>query len=191
MSLTFFTFGRWYLPVARTGRYPWSTHYPPSVDFQIEHHLDAPPHAVAEVLLDEGFQASLEDLEGLAERRVLSQTETGGRVERRTRYVLDVHIGGPARAFLGNADPAWIEVAHWDPGTLTWEWAIEPEVAGELLDASGETVLVGDSGTARRVVGRVSVKVPLYGSRVERWIVEGLERAYEEEALRLSRWLGA
>lgn len=161
------------------------------MDFQIEHHLDAPPDAVAGVLLDEGFQASLEDLEGLAERRVLSQTVADGRVERRTRYVLDIRIGGPARAFLGDADPAWIEVAHWEPARLTWEWTIEPEVAGDLLDASGETVLVGESGsTARRVLGRVTVKVPLYGSRVERWIVEGLERAYEEEALRLRRWLG-
>lgn len=160
------------------------------VDFQIEHHLDAAPQAVADVLLDQSFQDSLKDLEGLAERRVLSQTEVDGRVERRTRYVLDIQLGGPARAFLGDGDPAWIEVARWDPRTFTWDWVVQPEVAGELLDASGEIELIGHSGrTARRVLGKVTVKVPLYGSRVEGWIVEGLNRAYEEEALRIRRWL--
>lgn len=161
------------------------------MDFEIEHHLDVAPEAVAELLLDETFQASLEDLEGLAERRVLSQTEIDGRVERRTRYVLDIDISGPARAFLGNADPAWIEVALWSPETWTWEWTVEPEVAKELLDAKGATrISGGPETTARRVAGSVKVKVPLYGSRVERWIVEGLSRAYEEEALRIQKWLG-
>lgn len=166
--------------------------YPHPVDFDIEHHLDAPPEAIAELLLDESFQASLEDLEGLAERRVLSQAEVDGRVERRTHYVLDIQISGAARAFLGDADPAWIEVALWHPDTFTWEWSIEPEVARDLLDAEGTTRIEPTSqGAARRVAGSVKVRVPLYGSRVEGWIVDGLGRAYEEEAHRIRRWLGA
>lgn len=160
------------------------------MDFEIEHHVDAAPDTVAEILLDESFQASLRDLEGLAERRVLSQGEVDGRVERRTRYVLDIDVKGPARAFLRDGEPAWVEIARWDASALRWDWVVEPEVAGELLDASGATELVDRAGaTARRVVGSVRVKVPVYGGRVERWIVEGLNRAYEEEAERIQRWM--
>ena len=35
----------------------------------------------------------------------------------------------------------------------------------------------------------VKVKVPLYGGKVEGWIVDGLEHAYAEEAERLQAWL--
>jgi Protein of unknown function (DUF2505) len=50
------------------------------------------------------------------------------------------------------------------------------------MEADGEK-------TVRRVTGTVKVRVPLYGGKVEGWIVDGLERAYEEEAERLAEWL--
>jgi hypothetical protein len=161
-----------------------------SVDFEIAHPFDATAEAVAEVLLDRDFQDSLGDLDGLAERRILTQEERDGRTTRRTRYVLDVTVNGPAKKFLGDASPAWVEVAHWDPDRLAWSWVIEPEIAAELLDARGTTgITENEEGTVRAVIGSVKVRVPIYGSRVERWVVEGLERAYAEEALRIERWL--
>lgn len=44
-------------------------------------------------------------------------------------------------------------------------------------------------GTLRRVSGRVSVKVPFLGAKVEGLIVEGIKKAYDEEAGRLAVWL--
>jgi hypothetical protein len=46
-----------------------------------------------------------------------------------------------------------------------------------------------EHGTIRVVLGTVKVRVPLYGGRVEGWIIDGLERAYDEEAQRLADWL--
>lgn len=164
--------------------------YPRPVDFAFEHRFDATADAVAEVLLDHDYQASLDGIEPLKERRVLEQTERpGGVVVRRTRCVLGTDLGA-AKRFLGNAEPAWVEESTWDPDHLRWEWVILPEVAADLLSSRGTIELEDEgAGTVRRVNGKVEVKVPLYGGRVERVVVQGLERAYAEEADRLASWL--
>ena len=160
------------------------------MDFDIAHRFAATPQEVADALLDEDFQNSLKDLGALADRRVLSQSEgAGGRVHRETRCVLGIDMGAAGK-FLGSADPAWIEEATWHPDRARWEWVIKPEVAADLLKASGTTAIEPDGdGAVRRVTGSVQVRVPLYGGRVEGWIVQGLEESYAEEAHRLEQWL--
>ena len=160
------------------------------MDFEISHRLTATPAEVAAALLDEGFQNSLKDLGTLADRQVLSQTEgPGGKVRRETRCVLGVDLGAAAR-FLGSSDPAWVEDATWHPEESRWDWVIKPEVAADILKASGRTTIEPDGdGCVRRVTGSVQIRVPLYGGKVEGWIVQGLEESYDEEARRLEEWL--
>ena len=161
------------------------------MDFEISHSFPHDADAVAEAILDEDYQHSLADIESLKERELLSQEELpDGTVLRRTRCVLDIQITGAARGFIGDGDPAWIEEAIWYPDRSQWKWEIQPEIADHLLEASGEILIWGDDGKATRVVeGHVKVKVPLYGGKVEGWIVDGLEHAYAEEAERLQAWL--
>ena len=161
------------------------------MDFEISHEFEASAEEVADALLDEAFQDSLHDLGSLEVRELLDQQERkDGTVLRRTRCVLDVQVTGAAQKFLGDQRPAWIEEAVWHPERMSWTWTIHPEVAGELLDAKG-TISIEDDGEAavRTVAGTVKVKVPLYGSKVEGWIVGGIEAAYEDEADRLADWL--
>jgi Protein of unknown function (DUF2505) len=160
------------------------------MDFEIAHELNAPAEDVARALLDRDFQNSLKDLGALADRQVLSQTEgPGGRVRRETRCVLGIDLGAAGR-FLGSSDPAWVEDATWHPERSCWDWVIKPEVAADILTASGTTTIEPDGdGAVRRVTGSVQIRVPLYGGRVEGWIVQGLEESYDEEARRLEEWL--
>ena len=160
------------------------------MDFAFEHWFDAPPEAVAEALLDLDYQDSLKDISALAGREVLEQTEApDGRVTRRVRCILGIDLGA-AKRFIGDDEPAWVEEAVWDPEARKWEWEIHPEVAAELLSSSGYIEIDGGDDEAVRIVsGSVRVKVPLYGGKVETVIVKGLERAYAEEAERLSEWL--
>lgn len=162
------------------------------MEFEVAHEFEADVDKVAETLLDHDFQASLKGLEALAAREVLSQEETDGFIVRRVRCVLDINVDGIARKFIGDSDPAWVEVGEWHPEESTWRWHIEPEAAADLLEASGRTVLLpSERGTIRKVTGTVKVRVPLYGGKVEGWIIDGLERAYDEEAVHLEDWLRA
>ncbi|HEX2240272.1 MAG TPA: DUF2505 domain-containing protein [Actinomycetota bacterium] len=161
------------------------------MDFDKSDAFDAPLEKVAAILLDLDFQSSLDGLEPLSERTILSQEESpDGHIVRRTRCVLDIEISGVARTFLGDAKPAWVEEAIWHPADHRWEWTIHPEVAKDLFEASGtiELTTVGTQ-THRRVSGSVAVSVPIYGGRVEGWIIDGIKHAYEEEARRLREWL--
>lgn len=160
------------------------------MDFAFEHRIAAPADEVADTLLDEAYQASLEGVGPLKERRLLTQEKTQNGVTRRVRCVLAADLGA-ARRFVGNAEPAWVEESVWDDQTRSWSWTIHPEVAQELLSAHGEIELL-DKGeeTIRRVSGSVKVNVPFYGGRVEKLIVGHLEAAYAEEAEALAGWLG-
>jgi hypothetical protein len=162
------------------------------VEFAIVHEFAAEPERVAATLLDLDYQSSLDGVGPLKERSVLDQvSDDGGRVNRRIRCVLDIDLSGAAKKFVGDGAPAWIEEATWSPHDMTWSWVIVPEVAGQLLAASGNIRLKPDenNSTVREVAGKVDVKVPLFGGKVERVIVDGLEEAYDEEARRLQAWL--
>lgn len=161
------------------------------MDFEISHSFAHVVDEVAATMLDERYQQSLSDVESLKAREVLSQEECDdGTVKRRVRCVLDIHITGAAKSFIGTSEPAWVEESIWYPDRNQWEWVVIPEAAENLLDAQGYISLKDESGkTARIVHGTVKVKVPLYGGKVEGWIVDGLEHAYAEEAERLQAWL--
>jgi hypothetical protein len=161
------------------------------MDFEISHSFETDVETLSSVLLDEEYQRSLDDIGSLKERHLLSQKEeSDGRVHRRVRCVPAVNLSGVAKSLLGNSDPAWIEEAIWHPEESRWEWVIHPEVGKELLDARG-TIGIRDSNdrTKRTVAGKVKVKVPVYGGKVEGWIVDGIAKAYDEEAKRLAAWL--
>lgn len=162
------------------------------MDFTIEHRFGVDPDTVAEALLDVGYQSSLDGIGPLSERELLEQKVLDdGRVWRRIRCVLGIELPGAARKLLGDSDPAWVEEATWHPDEMRWEWTIVPEVAGELLESTGSMELSGGRGqTVRTVSARVKVKVPIFGGKVEGWIVDGLERAYDEEARALRAHLG-
>jgi hypothetical protein len=161
------------------------------MEFEFHHTVPGEPEEVAEVLLDRKFQSSLSQLGALSERKVLSQKKVDGLVVRRIRCVLDIDITGVAKKFLGNGDPAWVEEATWHPDDLLWTWEVHPEVGADLLEASGEIALEAARGghTNRLVTGNIKVKVPVYGGKVEGWVVKGLESAYEDEAGHLTEWL--
>jgi len=161
------------------------------VRFELEQRIPAPYEDVVATLLDESYQRSLTDLPPLKDRELIDQRPHGdGKVLRVTRCVLAIHLSGTVKRFIGEEDPAWVEEATWDPHASQWAWVVIPEVAKELLSANGVIGLSRDGDrTLRHVAGEVKVRVPLYGGKVEGWIVEGLEHTYEEEAGRLLEWI--
>jgi hypothetical protein len=159
--------------------------------FELSHPFDAPAERVATAMLDPAFQETLTDIGDLHDRKVLSlEDSAGGGVTRKVRCVLALHISGMAKSMLGDSDPAWVQEEHWNAARTHCDWVIHPEVAGDLLSAVG-TIDIEDHGdkATRAVAGEVRVRVPLYGGKVEGWIVEGVSRAYDEEAALLARWL--
>jgi hypothetical protein len=163
----------------------------PVVDFEVGHRFAVTAGELAAAMLDQDYQRSLFDIPPLQSRELLVQApQSDGTVVRRVRCVLGIELPGAARNFLGGSEPAWVEEATWHPESLRWDWVILPEVAQDLLSSHG-SIQIEPSGdkTERWVRGRVSVKVAMFGGRIERVVVDGIRRAYEEEAQRLGAWL--
>jgi hypothetical protein len=160
------------------------------VRFELHHHFDAPIAVVAAAILDRDYQESLDGIGPLKSRTVLAQEEREGLVVRRVKCVLDGTFAGPAGAILGNSDPAWVEESSWHPDDMTWKWTIIPEVAASIISASGAVTLHADGENTNRVVsGDARVNFPFLGGKVERLIVDGVTKVYDEEAERLARWI--
>jgi hypothetical protein len=159
--------------------------------FELSHPFDAPIEVVSDAMLDPDFQATVTDIGDLHDRSIIDQAESpDGGLTRNIRCVLALDISGMAKSMLGDADPAWVQEERWDASGTHCDWVIHPEVAADLLSASG-TIDIAASGdsTTRSVAGEVKVRVPLYGGKVEGWIVDGVTRAYDEEATLLTSWL--
>jgi hypothetical protein len=160
------------------------------VKFELQHHFDAPPAAVAHAILDRRYQESLDPIGPLKSRTLLSQEERAGQIVRSVRCVLDKTFAGPAKGILGSADPAWVEESIWFPAEMTWRWTVVPEVAASILSAKGAMALFPDGvATLRIVSGDVNVNIPFFGGNVAHAIVAGVSKVYDEEAERLTRWL--
>jgi hypothetical protein len=161
------------------------------VEFEIRHRFDHGPELVARTILDPDYQESLDRLGPLKSRTLLSQGSRDSRVVRRIRCVLDADFVGVAKSVLGTSDPSWVEESTWFPEEMTWGWTIIPDVAASLLSAGGTMKLSKDGdGTTRVVAGEVRVHIPFVGGKAERSIVEGVTTVYNEEAERLTQWLG-
>lgn len=159
--------------------------------FEVSHTFAIPPRRLAEALLDPGLQPDLTDIGALHDRAVLSRDEhADGSMVREIRCVLALEVSGIARSMLGDGDPAWVQHETWSRERTHCDWVIHPEVGADLLSASGVIDVAGsESSSTRTVAGEVKVRVPLYGGKVERWIVGGVTRAYADEAERVSAWL--
>jgi Protein of unknown function (DUF2505) len=160
------------------------------VKFELRHRFDAPIEDVTKTILDRDYQESLDPIGPLKSRTLISQVEEGGIVVRKVRCVLNLEFAGPAKAILGSADPAWIEESTWFPQEMAWRWKVIPEVVANILSANGALQLIEEGeATSRLVSGDVRVRVPFVGKAVERSIVEGVTKVYDEEAERLTHWL--
>jgi len=88
----------------------------------------------------------------------------------------------------------WVEVTITDVAARRATTELQPDHYAGLLQASGSITYTDDAstpgGTVRMVRGAVDVGVPLFGGRVERAIIEGLEEHLTEERTVAAAQLG-
>ena len=160
--------------------------------FTLEHRFDAPVDVVAKAANDPAYQATLDDLPNLGERRVTKLEERpDGSIHRAVRYKLGAQLPAPVVAVLGQT-ATWDEIGEFDPSTNEWTFEIKPHVLGGRLQCNGRYAFVPDGEGAKRLVEvDLKVKVPLVGGRAEREIKKGLVETMDAEARLLADFLEA
>jgi len=161
------------------------------VKFRIEQRFDAPLAAVEQALTDPAFLEVLGTLPKLGRPDLLDQRVDGNVVHQRVRYRFAGDLNAAARAVLDPEKLTWIEVSATDRSTHHTDWRIEPDNYADRLEASGTFDLTQEAtgATLRAAAGKLKVRMPLVGGKVEGAIVSGLREHAEAEEAALRDWL--
>lgn len=76
----------------------------------------------------------------------------------------------------------WHEHSRFEPNDHCIYWRIEPLIGKNMISGQGRFLMQKkNKGTLRTIDGEVHIKVPLLGSQMERFLVNELIKAYDEE----------
>lgn len=162
------------------------------MEFTVTQRFDAAPDAVVALYSDPDFFCSLPPTERLATPELVASERTDTTVILRLRHRLTAELPSMVTRFVDPDKLTWVEVTTLDLTTRRSTSEMLPDEYPDLLRASAAAAFdTGGSGTLRVVRGRVEVPVPIFGSKVEGAIVEGLETYLRaEETAASSRLTG-
>jgi hypothetical protein len=150
--------------------------------FQAEHWFDGTSEAVAALLTDPQFYATLA-LPDLSQPEVLETSSEAGRSRLRLRYEFTGNIDSMARRLLGERKLTWIQQVDLENSTDSGELTFNAEADPKRLHGSAHFDFQSEGGRCvRRLQGELVVAVPLIGSRAEKKIVPGVLRRLDIEA---------
>lgn len=145
------------------------------MDFEISQDIARPVDAVEAALVDPAFLVRMVELPKLGAAEVLDQRRDGDVVHQDVRYLFQAEL---SRAVTRVVDPerlTWIERSKCDLATHETRCEIRPDhYAGLLAGEYTAIVLDQGKGTRRTLSGKLKVKMPLIGGKVEGAIVGGI-----------------
>lgn len=162
------------------------------MDFTVEQHFEARPASVLELYADPEFHASLGAGQHIGPPDVVHHERQGDLVVLDIRYRFTADLPSAARRFVEAERLTWVEKVRIDTTQRSATSTLVADHYASLLTATARTSYREDgSGCLRQIEGRLSVKVPLVGSKVERAIVGGIREHLDLEAGAAAKRLSA
>ena len=151
------------------------------MDFTVEQRFAAPADAVLALYADPDFHASLGAGERIGPPEVVHHERVRDEVRLEVRYRFTADLPAAARRVVEPDKLTWVERTRVDLVAMTARSTLVADHYASLLAAGARTTYRDEAatgertaGSVRRIEGRLSVKVPLVGGKVERAIVDGL-----------------
>jgi hypothetical protein len=145
------------------------------VDFTLHQQIDAPVDAVEAALVDSAFLRRMDELPKLGSAEIVSNERDGDVVHLAVRYLFQAELSSAVTRVVDPDKLTWVEESTCDLAAHTTSCVIKPDNYANLLQGSYEaTIEPAGAGSARTITGKLKVKVPLLGGKVEKAIVGGL-----------------
>lgn len=145
------------------------------MDFTVTQQFEAGREEVVALYCDPAFFSSLAPTERLATPELVSVARDGDTVVMQLRHRLTAELPSMVTRFVDPNKLTWVETTRLDTLTCQSSSELLPDEYPDLLRASASARYEPDGdGTIRTVTGRVEVPVPIFGSKVEGAIVDGL-----------------
>lgn len=161
------------------------------MEFTVTQRFDAGPDLVVALYSDPAFFCALPPTERLATPELVGSERDGDQIVLRLRHRLTAELPSMVTRFVDPDKLTWVEVTTLDAAARRSTSELLPDEYPDLLRASATAAFDADgTGTVRVVHGKVEVPVPIFGSKVEGAIVEGLEAYLHAEQAAAATRLG-
>lgn len=148
----------------------------------LTHHFTCTPEELWALTESDAFEAHLAEASA-SKRETIADTREGGVRTVRRRITANRTLPGPFKKVLGTDQIRYDQVTVRADGANRLEWRIEPEVLKGRFQGAGETIVEATAnGCSRRIVGELTIKVPLVGGQMEKKLVDDVERSYTKAA---------
>jgi hypothetical protein len=162
------------------------------VDFTLHQEIPAPVDAVDAALVDPAFQARMAELPKLGSAEVIANERDGATVKLQVRYLFQADLSPAVTRVVDPTKLTWIEDSTVDLVAHHTVCVIRPDNYANLLEGGYEAQLTASgAGCARVITGKVKVRVPLLGGKVEKAIVGGLSENADAQIALLTSFLSA
>lgn len=159
--------------------------------FRLEQHFPSPVEDVEDAFVDPDLFSHLHEEADLGRPELLDRVDEGDLVRLRVRYAFTGELGPPLSSLVEPARITWVEESTLDRRTHRTEFHIVADHYPDRLRCSGTVELrpEGDGGSVRVAEGKLEVKIPLVGGKVERAVVDSLVEQAATQAVVVSAWL--
>lgn len=148
----------------------------------IVNRFPCPPEQLWDLFASAEFERRLEDTSGV--RMEETGTWTEGTLEcRRLKCVSKRELPSLVAKAIGSSHLTYDQVTRLDRPANRLEWEVIPAFLTDKVTAKGHTVAFAvPEGSERRVEGDITVRLPVIGGRIEKTILEQVEKSYERAA---------
>jgi hypothetical protein len=162
------------------------------VDFKLTQEIPASIDAVEAALVNPEFLARMAELPKLGSAEVVSNERDGTMVHLQVRYLFQAELSSAVTKFVDPDKLTWIEDSTVDLAAHHTTCVIRPDSYDNLLQGSYEaTIAPSGSGCVRTVTGKIKVKIPLLGSKVEKAIIGGLSENSDAQTHLLTEFISS
>jgi hypothetical protein len=152
------------------------------VKLLIRHTFPVPPEVFWDAFWDNDLDARMQKNTAV-HRHLVAEREEGGQRITRYRFVPEKKLPGPVAKIAGTDRLTYEQENRFDPATKVLKWKVFPAILPDKVTAEGTfTVRPTSAGCERVVEGKIEVRVPLVGGRIEQAIVTDVEAAYDTAA---------
>ena len=160
-----------------------------STKMHIEDHFPCSARRFLELILDPEFDKAAFD-EINMKKEYLEVRETPNGLYQKIRMIPTRDLPGFMKKIVGKSNH-YTEIREWDFDKMMNNWSEKAGFVTNKIDISGDFHIYpeGENACRRTVDGIFTVKIPLIGSKIEKFIIKQTTESFRHATAFTKRWL--
>jgi hypothetical protein len=160
------------------------------MNYTIAHEFDCDADTFWKIFFDEEFQKDMFAVIGIKERTVHKFEEDDREIRREVKVVPKRDLPAAMKTLI-KGDFGYVEHDVYHKGQNLMDVRIVPTLMSDRFDmkATFRVIPLGGQRVRREFTGTIKVSVPLLGGKIEKSVVEDMQKSYDDAATVMRRWV--